>query len=90
MPSISNPVPQRVRAGRETFYGENRGDRNVSGNKVVSGNTVNVTQSNRRETSNQAQAALRERGGRGARGSTRAQNTPAQIGSGGGARARAR
>ena len=62
------------------------GGRNVSGNKVVSGNTVNVAAPNvnRRETNNQTQAALRERsGGQTSANSARAREARAQVNRGG-------
>ena len=58
------------------------GGRNVSGNRTVTGNTVNVVtpSANRRETNTQTQAALRARSGRQIEAnSARAQQARAQV-----------
>lgn len=67
-------------------HGYGGGGRNVSGNKVVSGNTVNVVQPNRRETNNQTQAVLRERGGQSAARTAQAHSARPEIGQAGAAR----
>jgi hypothetical protein len=68
------------------------GGRNVSGNRTVSGNTVNVVapNTNRREVNNQTQAALQQRSGQATTNSTRAREARAQVNQTGGAGSTAR